>query len=443
MSDMVTSPSGAPAAARVAPKPTNVRWFMALLTCLATFINYLDRVNISVAAPVMAKDLHLNPAMLGVVFSVWGWALVCGQIPMGMFIDRFGTRLVYGLTILLWSGATFVTGLARSVTALIGCRAALGFFETTQKPANIRITAAWFPAKDRGKAVGQYVTFEYVGQAFCLPLLAWFVLHYGWHSIFYITGTTGILFAFVWWAFYRDPTQHKGVNQAELDYIRQDEKIAKGPKVENRKVTRSAVKNLFSHRLLWGMYLGQFSLGSTFYFFALWVPSYLVTAKHMTLLKTGIYAGLPYFGALLGAQFGSRWTSWLITKGYSLGAARRIPVIFGSLASTLIFTCNYIDNINLVGVILTLVLFGQSIGVTVTWTMMADVAPKGLIGFYSGVLNFFAVVGAASTPLIVGLIVHATNSFVTALVFVAGNALLSGIGYAFIIRRVYRIEVID
>jgi len=445
MNESVTSEAATTAASisKIVQKPTNVRWFMVALTCLATLVNYLDRVNISVAAPLLAKDLKLNPAMLGVVFSVWGWALVAGQIPVGIVIDRFGTRLVYGVTMFLWSVATVLTGLANSVMTLVGCRAGVGFFETAQKPANIRITAAWFPAKDRSKAVGQYVTCEYVGQAFCIPILAWLLVTYGWHSIFFVTGAAGIILAGVWLAFYRDPAQHKGVNQAELDYIHQDEKVVRAPVAENRKVTKSAVRNLFSHRLLWGMYLGQFSLGSTFYFYATWVPTYLVTAKHLTLLKTGVYSGLPYFGALLGAQFASRWTAWLITRGYTLASARRIPVVFGALASSLIFCCNYTNNINLVAAIMTFALFGQAIGVTTTWTMMSDVAPRGLAGFYSGVLNFFAVIGAASTPLIVGFIVHATHSFVIALFFVSGNALLGFIAYAFIIKKVYRIEVID
>lgn len=424
-------------------KPTKVRWFIISLACLLTLINYLDRVNLAIAAPIMSKELGLNPAMLGVVFSTWGFAYTIAGVPVGCIMDRFGTRLVYTVGLFGWSMFTVLTGAIHGLNTLLGCRIGVGIFESTQKPANLRIATAWFPRKERGKAVGSYITFEYVGQAFCLPLLAWILITYGWASVFYITGALGIAATFIWWQYYRDPGQSKSINQAELDYINQDREVEVNSAQETRKITRSAVRNLFTHRLLWGMYVGQFALASTFYFFATWLPSYLVAEKGMTLLKVGFFSSLPYVGALVGAQFGTRWTDWMFSKGYSVSSARKIPIITGLVASSVVIGCNFTDNPYWVMVCLVVALSGQAMGVAMGWTLMSDVAPRGYVGFYSGVFNCAAMLGGSLTPMVIGFIVNATHSFVAALSYVAGVSLLGAFCYIFVIGKVYRIEIAD
>ncbi|WP_411680816.1 MFS transporter [Clostridium thailandense] len=124
-------------------KPTQKRWFVLFLVCLITFVNYLDRANLAVAAPFLSKDLRLNAAMMGVIFSAMGWSYTIMQIPCGWLLDRFGPRLIYGVALVGWSLITTAISISSGFRSMIAFRLGLGFFEAPAFPANNRIVTAW------------------------------------------------------------------------------------------------------------------------------------------------------------------------------------------------------------------------------------------------------------------------------------------------------------
>lgn len=183
---------------KIKEEPTKRRWFVLFLVCIITFINYLDRANISVAAPFISSDMGFNAAKMGLIFSAMSWSYTCMQIPCGWFLERLGPRVVYGIALFGWSAFTGAMSLTYNFASMIACRLGLGIFEAPAFPANSRIVTAWFPSRERGLAIGAYTGAEYIGLALCTPVLTWLLVTFGWKSIFVATSLIGIIFTFFW-----------------------------------------------------------------------------------------------------------------------------------------------------------------------------------------------------------------------------------------------------
>ncbi|MFL0167438.1 MFS transporter [Candidatus Clostridium helianthi] len=425
---------------KIKEKPTKRRWFVLFLICIITFINYLDRANISVAAPFISSDMGFDAAKMGLIFSAMSWSYTCVQIPCGWVLERLGPRIVYGIALLGWSTFTGAMSLTYSFASMIGCRLGLGFFEAPAFPANGRIVTTWFPSKERGLAIGAYTGAEYVGLALCTPILTWLLVTFGWKAIFIATGAIGLIFAIFWFTHYNDPSKSKGVNQAEIDLIKDGGGLS-DTVAEKNKVTWKQMKYLFTSRQLWGMYIGGFSITAILFFFMTWFPSYLVTERHMAILKMGIYGALPYFAAIAGVLIAGRWSDWMVSKEYGIGIARKIPVIVGLLMSAVIMCANYTDNIALVIVFMCIAFFGQGMASAISWALLSEIMPRQLVGLCGSVYNFVANMGGALSPAIVGYLIARTGSYASALVFVSCMGVLGAFSYIFIIGKPKRIEI--
>src|SRR4029078_9459217 len=203
--------TGAPSIRR-----THVRWVPILaLVAIGTMINYLDRTVLGIAAPFLTRDLALSGAQMGLVFSAFSWSYAALQIPGGIFLDRFGTRLTYFIAVVCWSAFTALMGVVRSLPALIMTRIGVGVFEAPCFPANSRILATWFPQQERARANSIYSFGQYVGLGFLSLPLFWITERFGRRALFFIVGGLGVAFGFVWWALYRNPSESETVNRAE------------------------------------------------------------------------------------------------------------------------------------------------------------------------------------------------------------------------------------
>lgn len=423
-------------------KPTKKRWFILFIVCLITFVNYLDRANLAVAAPFLSKDLGLNATKMGLVFSAMGWSYTVMQIPCGWFLDRFGPRLVYAIALIGWSVMTMAISIGSGLRSMIGFRLGLGFFEAPAFPANNRIVTTWFPSKERGFAIGAYTGAEYIGLALCTPILTWLLVTFGWRSIFIATGLIGILCAFVWLSYYNDPAKFKGVNQEELDLIKEGGGLS-DTVVEQKKVTWKEMKYLFTSRQLWGMYIGGFANAAILFFFMTWFPSYLVSEKHMAVIKVGIYGALPYLSAIAGVLTAGKWSDWMISKGFSLGVSRKLPVIVGLLLCSVVVGANYSNKVNVVIAFMCVAFFGQGMASAITWALLSEIVPKELVGSCGGTYNFINNVGGTLSPAIVGYLIATTGSYSSALVFVSSMGLLGAFSYIFVVGKPSRIVIPD
>lgn len=420
-------------------QPTKKRFIILAVICLITCLNYLDRANLAVAGPYIREDLQLDPAMMGIVFSAFGWTYTLMQIPASWVLERWGSRITYTVVIIGWSLFTYFMGFATSLTMLIVFRLGIGFFEAPAFPINGKTVTNWFPQRERGMAIGWYTASEYVGLAFLTPFLAWLVTDFGWQYVFFVTGGIGIAVAAIWYFIYREPTQYQGINQDELTYINEGEAVTAAP--EGGKIPWREIRVLYTQRQLIGLYIGHFAVTSTLFFFMTWFPSYLVSAKGMQMLKVGFVASVPFIAAIAGVLVGGKVSDWCIRRGYSLTVSRKYPVIVGLLLSTSIVLANYTDNITLVILIMSTAFFGQGIASTVAWALLSDIAPKKLMGMAGGVFNFCANLGGTLSPLAIGFIVKGTGSFEAALFFVAIIAVIGLLSYIFVIGTPHRINL--
>ena len=420
--------------------PGNTRWFMLALVMLVTCLNYLDRSNLGIAASTIQKEYGISNATLGVLSSAFLWMYTFCLPFAGLVLDRVGPRLLYGVSIIGWSVATAALGFAGSVGSLIGLRVAVGLFEAPAFPTNVRCVTTWHPAQERAFAVGCYTSMLYVGPAFLTPVLAWILVHYGWRDIFYLTGGLGLFVVIAWSAFYRDP-QSSRASPEELSYIKAGGGLGEADSSGIQTSVWDQIPALLSHRQVWGMFVGQFSVQTTLFFFLTWFPPYLINGKGMTVLKGGFYAAIPYFAAILGTVVAGKWSDWMVHRGVSNTVARKLPIILGFVLSTTIMGANYTDQINIVIAFMCLAFFGQATASTVTGALLSDIAPRGMVGTLSGMLYCVANTGGLLVPIIVGYSVDWTGGYNVALGYVSVVALLGMLAYLFVLGPVHRIEI--
>ncbi|WGS52565.1 MFS transporter [Paraburkholderia sp. D15] len=457
-----------PAAAQEAPlgdvtakavRRSKARYQILGLLAVGTMINYLDRTVLGIAAPQLTKELGINAALMGLLFSVFSWSYVASQIPGGLFLDRFGSKLTYFLSMTFWSLFTLAQGLVHGIGALFVFRLGLGVSEAPCFPTNSRVVATWFPQNERAMATGTYTVGEYIGLAFFSPFLFMLMGAFGWRSLFFVVGGVGLVFGLIWWTFYREPRDHPSANQAELDYIeaggglthrKKDAGAANAANAANT-ATKAGSKSgfewrtigrLLKHRQLTGICLGQFAGNSTLVFFLTWFPTYLATERHMAWLKIGFFAIMPFIAASIGVMFGGIFSDWLLRRGKSPNVARKLPIIAGLLLASTIVLANYVDSNVVVIAILSVAFFAQGMA-ALGWTLVSDIAPEGLLGVTGGIFNFAANLAGIVTPLVVGFIVAVTGSFVGALVFIGGIAMVGALSYIFVVGDIKRIVLED
>jgi ACS family D-galactonate transporter-like MFS transporter len=409
---------------------------LALIT-VATLVNYLDRTVMSVAAPLIRGEFHIDASIQGIIFSAFSFSYAFSQIPGGAFLDRHGIRLTYALALFFWSGMTLLLGFANGAIWLITCLLMLGIFEAPCYPANSRILSNWFPQKERASATGVYSIGQYAGLALFSPLLFWITGNYGWRALFLIVGAVGIAFSFVMYAAYRDPDKSRKVNQAELDHIAAGGGL--GANIAPTRFSWANVKELLRHRQIVGASLGQFCSNSTQVFFLTWFPTYLATERHMEWLKVGTAAILPYAAASIGVLSGGLFSDFLLRRTGSANLARKLPIVIGLLMAAAIVSANYVTDNSLVIVIMSVAFFGQGI-CNLGWTVIADIAPKNLAGLTGGVFNFCANLAGILTPIVIGALVKSTGSFFGGLAYIAVLALVGVLCYVVVLGDIHRLE---
>ncbi|KAA3653186.1 MAG: MFS transporter [Calditrichaeota bacterium] len=423
------------------PKPTKKRFHILTLIFVSVIINYMDRSNISIAAFALSDELGITTVQMGLIFSAFAWTYTALQIPGGIFVDVVKPRILYTFILALWSLATLVQGFVNSFFSLLGLRASIGVFEAPSYPCNNRIVTSWFPESERASAIAIYTSGQFVGLAFLMPVMMAIQNYLGWRGLFFVSGSVGLFWALIWYLFYRDPGSHKKVNQAELDHIAEGGGLIDGNARKDEKSTFkwSDLKEAFIHRKLWGIYLGQFCLGSLFIFFLTWFPTYLVKYRGLDFIKSGFLASIPFLAAFAGVLLSGFFSDFLKRKGYSNAIARKIPVLCGMLLSTAIIGANYTNNTSLIIFFLTVAFFGNGLA-SIAWVFVSLMAPKHLIGLIGGVFNFCGGLSAIVIPVVIGALVS-EGDFRPALFLIGALALVGFLSYVFVVGKVERIEV--
>jgi ACS family D-galactonate transporter-like MFS transporter len=410
------------------------------LIAFGTMLNYLDRTVLGIAAPSLSKDLVLTPTMMGVAFSAFSWSYALLQIPGGIFLDRFGTRLTYLIALVGWSAFTGAMGIVNTLAALVVARIGVGTFEAPCFPANSRILASWFPQQERARANSIYSVGMYAGIGFFSVPLFYVTAVFGWRGLFFLAGAIGIAFGLLWWRTYRDPSQSRAVNDAELRYI---EAGGGGEyKGEPTRFNWGHIATLLRHRQVIGASIGQFGGNSTLVFFLTWFPTYLVTARGMSYINAGVMASVPYIAASVGVVFGGFLSDTLLKRTGSANLARKLPIVSGLLLASTIVGANYVpasEDATVIA-ILSLAFFGQGMS-NLGWTVISDIAPKNVIGLTAGIFNFSTNLAGIVTPIVIGIFFGLTGSFVGPLIYIGVVALVGAFSYTVVLGDIHRLEM--
>lgn len=429
-------------------RPTHYRYMILLMVFLSIALNHGDRATFSIAGTDMVKSAGLDIVALGYLISTFTWAYVLGQYPGGWLLDRYGSKKVLVTGVYTWSFFVFLVGFSTAfdnvwVTRILmfGFIFMMGLIEAPTLPANSRFLAAWFPAKERGKASGFTTAAQYFALVVFLPLMGWFSYSYGWESVFWFMGAVGILVSLLMTRVLTDtPKVHPLVNHAELEYIQS------GGGLTNMKASKKGdnvgkgyTRKLLTSRLALGVYMGQFFFTVLSYFFLTWFPVYLVHDRGMTILKAGFIASLPALCGCAGALLGGVLSDYMLARGFSLSAARKTPIVIGMLLAVSMVICNYVDSAWIVVAIMSLAFFGKGFG-AMGWCVVSDFSPKEAVGLSGGLFNMIGNISGIFTPIIIAYIIKDTGSFNGALIFVGVCAFLNLCCYLFVAGKIQRLN---
>jgi MFS transporter, ACS family, glucarate transporter len=430
-------------------KTTHVRYVIVLMLFLASTFSYGDRVVLSIAASDISRDLHLDALRLGYLLSGFGWAYAAAQLPAGSLLDRFGSKRVYGLSIICWSCCALLSGFTGYLPAvfafyiLFALRVLSGLAQSPVFPGNGRIVAAWCPAAERGRASAIFNSSQYFSLALFAPVMGWIAHAFDWEQCFWFAGLIALALGVVWFRVIHGVKAHPRISPQEIELIERGGGLvsldgSNQPRANT--LTWHVVQWLLGNRMLVGIYLGQYCITTLTWFFLTWFPIYLSQARHVSMVKAGLLAAAPALCGCAGGILGGIASDRLLKAGHSLTFARKTPIVAGMLLAMTMVGCNYVNSSLAVTVFMSLAFFGKGFG-ALGWTVISDTSPKNFVGVNGGLFNLIGNLSGITTPIIIGAIVKHTGGFQYALVFVAATALLAIIAYLPIAGEIRRLEV--
>lgn len=418
-------------------KYLKVRYKILFVLCLMYFIAYIDRVNISIAAPLLKKEMGLSPTELGLVFSAFAYPYAAMQIIGGWLSDKFGPRKILMILSIIWAISTIFTGLAWGLTSLIVFRLLLGIGEGGAFPSATRAMSYWFPVTERGFAQGITHSFARLGGAVTPPIVLAIVLLYDWRMSFIALGVISLVWTVIWMLYYRDtPMEHKSMSDGELAEIGVSaEKVAKKG---NTIIT--PWKSLISR--MWIVTFVDFCYGWSLWVFLTWLPSYLADARGFQLKQMALFAMLPLLAGVIGDTLGGVMSDWMLKKTKNIKLARRLNLVVG-LVGSLIFVIPavYTQSPYEAVYLLSASFFFLELTNAVLWTLPIDIAGK-YAGTAGGMMNTgFGVAGMIS-PVVFGYLIQTTGSYQLPFMLSAALLLVGAI-FAMFIDPTKKVQDID
>jgi len=392
------------------------RWTIVWLLFAASVINYFDRQTLSYALPMLAKEFRLDPLQQGVLSSAFFWSYALMQVPMGLAVDRANLRWLYAGAFALWSFAQGLTGFAGSVTMLIGCRVLLGIGEAIYLVGGTKVVSLFFSLSQRGLPCGLFDAGTRTGLVLEGLTIGWLLQTFGWRTTFIIVG----LAAFVWllpWFLATPPRMRDP---------------AAAPRLQPALPSWTQIGTLLGNRDLLGVLLGFFCFDYFWYLLLTWLPSYLVNVRHLTILKAGIYASLPFLVFGVCQPLGGWIADRMIRSGCDPGRTRKGMISIAFLSGLLIIPAARVTTANMA----LLFLMGSClVGLSTAnqLVLLQACTPPERLGLAVGVYNFVGNIAGVLAPIVTGFVIEVSGSYTPAFVLAAVAMALSQFAYWFIV----------
>ncbi|MFP9231037.1 MFS transporter [Pectobacterium cacticida] len=387
----------------------NYRWLIALLLFLAGMLNYLDRAALSVMAPLIKQDLHIDDAQMGILFSCFfvGYCLFC--FIGGWGADRYGPRKVFAWAAGLWSifcGATaIVTGFAH----LLVVRVLFGIGEGPMGTTTNKSISNWFPKREVGRAVGLTNAGQPLGAALAAPIVGLVGLSFGWRISFIVIALLGFVWLAFWLLFFRDkPELHRRVSAEETALI-----VSQRPAASSNNVVEEGASHrhsIFYYVLsmpVLGVAAAFFCFNYIQFFFLSWLPSYLTDFQHLDIKSMSIIGVLPWLGATCGFIGGGIISDWLYRITGSFLFSRKLVIFCGlAVAAVCVMLTAYAANVTMaVGLITVASLFAYMTP-QACWSLLQDIVPATRIGSAGGFVHLLANLAGILSPGITGFLIQ-------------------------------------
>jgi MFS transporter, ACS family, D-galactonate transporter len=422
---MIASPnalSSAPSVSRLSPELSR----LATLLALSIFINYIDRGNLSIAAPRIKDELGLSYSQLGILFSSFFWTYAVFQIVSGWLVDRFPVNWVLAIGILAWSVATFGTGLVHGFLLLLVMRLILGIGESVAYPSYSKIISCHFAESQRGRANSLICAGQASGPAVGTLLGGLLIAHVGWRLFFVVFGVASSLWLLPWLKYLRKPVP--STKSSAMPSLGSAEVL---PISES--TASATILQILSQRSAWGTFAGLFAYNYVWYFFITWLPTYLERERHFSVQAMSIVTSLAFF-VLATTALVSGWLSdkWIAT-GATPTRVRKIFTGAGPVIASSILLVGIVPNHSAAVAILVLTCIGLGMCTSNLWAVTQTLAGPATSGKWTGLQNFAGNLAGWIAPALIGLIVQQTGNFFWVFVITSGVTLLGAAAWVFVV----------
>ncbi len=380
-------------------KFSNYRWTVCALIFFATTVNYLDRQIIGILKPLLDSDLGIGEKDYAHIIMAFQLLYAVGMFIAGRLIDKFGSKIGYGVSVILWSIAAMGHALAKGVWGFGLWRGFLGISEAGNFPAANKAVAEWFPKKERALAFGIFNSGTNVGAILAPLAIPAMLVAWGWQAAFIVTGSIGFIWVILWFIFYEVPEKHKKVSAGELAYINSD--------VDEQNETKEKVPwlKLFKYRQTWLFFIGKGLTDPIWWFYLFWIPGWLSTVRGagLSVSSFGLPLAFIYTMTTIGSIGGGWVSGFMINKGMSPFKARRFTMlIFALLVVPIIFAQS--EGVSTWGAVCLIALAASS---HQAWsanlfTTVSDAFPKKAVSSVTGVGGMAGAVGGAFISYIAG-----------------------------------------
>src|SRR6201996_916959 len=403
---------------------TRIRWRVMFLVFVIVTISYLDRTNLSVAAPTLQKQLNLTPTQLGLILSAFSWAYAAAQIPAGLVATWLRPRRTYLYALWAWCILLALTTPASSFGAWIAFRIPFGLAEAVTWPAASILLSKWFPRLEYSQAMSLQNLGLVIGAAIAPPIVAFIISYWSWQAAFIVTGlAAGLLGTFFYFYTRDEPTDDPRVSAEELAWIKHDQTHQ-----DPVEVPKGLSLMLLKRPSLWAVGMANFGLDFINFMFLTWYPSYLTATYHMSLGRMGVMAMEPYVLGVIAVLGAGKLVRMMYDRGMDSVTARRIVIFAGLLLGTLaLFATITVSNLY---ASVTAMSLGYAFVMSILgpmWSTPAEIAGSQGVGFASGFVNFIGNVGGIGSPILMGVVFERFHSFTPAILVAAGVTLLCGV----------------
>ncbi len=402
------------------------RWTMCALFFFATTINYIDRQVLGILAPVLQSEIGWSEVDYGWIVTAFQAAYALGLVGFGWFIDKYGTKIGYAVSIVWWSIAAMAHALVKTPFGFGLARAGLGISEAGNFPAAIKGVAEWFPKKERALATGIFNSGANIGAVAAPAVVPWLTLTYGWQAAFIATGALGFLWVVFWVLTYDRPEKKASLAKAELDFILSDPPEPASEKVPWLRLLR--------YRQTWAFIIGKAMTDPIWWFYLYWLPKFLNKSYSLSLTDLGLPLIVIYTMTSVGSVGGGWLSSSLINRGMAVNRSRTIVMLICALCVVPIVVASQASSLWIAVLLIGLAAAAHQGWSANIFTTASDMFPKKAVGSVVGLGGMAGSVGGMIFSTSAGYILEWTGSYLP-LFIISGSAYLVALGLMRLLLR--------